>query len=262
MNKKMKKVKKMSAAVILAAASIYSCHPGQDLTVPQVDSILVNALEQEEHEVSAGTNVDLVIQLSDNENLKQVKLNVHAADDGHGHGGTTGQVYEPNVGSWSYSKIIDISGTVADVTTSLSIPNDIKGHWHIEVMAIDASGNEAEEAFTTLHVENAGLPAGVFVWNPAISSTDQWVHVPASAPQFTFSAEITDGDGLESIYWSVYSEDGILVDAQMIDGAGLLNMTTGDIQVTLPGAGLYDWTFRATDQNGYYNEWVQEVKVE
>lgn len=258
----MKKFTKISAALFMVAASMHSCKSDQDLTAPLVNGIVVNGIDEVEHEVSAGDVIDVTINVSDNENLKQVKLSIHSADDGHGHGGGTGEVYEPNVGAWSYSKIIDVSGTAANVNTSLSIPVDIKGHWHIEIMVIDAAGNEAEEAFTTLHVENEGLPSADFDWNPGISDTDQLVHIPVSNPQFTFSADITDADGLENIFWSVYSEDGILVDAQMIDGAGLLNMTTGDIQVTLPGAGLYDWTFRATDQNGYYNEWVQEVKVE
>ena len=258
----MKKVSKISAAVLLAAASICSCKSDQDLTAPQVDAILVNALEQEEHEVSAGTNIDLVIELSDNENLKQVKLNVHSADDGHGHGGSTGQVYEPNIGSWSYSKIIDVSGTMANVNTSLSIPTDIKGHWHIEVMVIDASGNEAEEAFTTLHVDNAGLPTAMVVFNPAVDSLDGLVHIPLATPQFSFSADVYDADGLDSIYWEIKTEQGILVDQQSMDATGVFNFATGNITVSLPGAGLYDWTFRAVDQNGFYNEWVQELSVE
>jgi len=258
----MKRVTKISAALLLVAASMNSCRPDQDVSAPMVEAIIVNGIDEVEHEVSAGDVIDVTINVSDNENLKQVKLNIHSADDGHGHGGGTGEVYEPNVGVWSYSKIIDVSGTAANVNTSLTIPVDIKGHWHIEIMVIDAAGNEAEEAFTTLHVENLGLPTGVFVWNPTISSTDQLVHVPSTNPQVTFAGDITDADGLTSLYWAIYSEAGVLVDAQMIDGSGLINMSTGNIQVTLPGSGLYDWTFRATDQNGYYNEWVQEVIVE
>jgi hypothetical protein len=258
----MKKVTKISAALFLVAASMYSCKSDQDLSAPVVDGIVVNGLDDVEHELNAGDVIDVTINVSDNENLKQVKLSIHSADDGHGHGGGSGEVYEPNVGNWSYSNIINVSGTAANVNASLNVPSDIKGHWHLEVLVIDAAGNEAQEAFTTLHVENDGLPSADFDWNPGVSDTDQIVHIPVSDPQFTFSADITDADGLESIFWSVYTEDGILVDAQMMDGAGLLNMTTGDIQVILPGLGRYDWTFRATDQNGFYNEWVQEIIVE
>ena len=258
----MKKVTKISAALFLVAASMYSCKSDQDLSAPVVDGIVVNGLEDVEHELNAGEVIDVTINVSDNENLKQVKLSIHSADDGHGHGGGTGEIYEPNVGIWSDAKIINVQGTSAYVDAVFTIPADIKGHWHIEVMLIDAAGNEAEEAFTTLHVMNPVLPTGVFVFNPEILSSDALVHIPAANPQFQFSGDITDADGLDSLYWEVRSESGGLIQSQTIDAAGVMNISSGNITITLPSLGMYDWTFRATDQNGFYNEWVQELVVE
>jgi len=258
----MKKVTQISAVLLMAAAAINGCKPDQDLTPPQIESIALNQEDSLTHTVNAGDAVDVVIHVSDNVSLKQMKINIHPADDGHGHGSSTGMQFEPNVGVWTTSKIIDLSGTSAYVNYRLEIPSDIKGHWHLEVLTLDESGNEAEEAFTTMRILNAELPVAFFAFNPTLSAVDSLIHISAANPQFQFNADITDADGLESIFWSVYTEDGILVDAQMLDGAGLLNMTTGDIQVILPGLGRYDWTFRATDQNGFYNEWVQEIIVE
>jgi hypothetical protein len=261
--KKVSKLVKMSAAMAMVAASIQSCRPEQeDLTLPKIESILVDEINEDLHQVEAGNDIHLDIHVSDDRALRQMKINVHPADDGHGHGSVAGVVEAPNVGVWTESKIIDLEGSSAQVQLTLSLPSDIKGFWHVEVMLLDESGNEAEEVFTTLQVLNLGLPQALFTWNPVISSTDQLVHVPSTNPQVTFTGDITDADGLASLYWAIYSEAGVLVDAQMMDGAGLINMSTGNIQVTLPGSGLYDWTFRATDQNGYYNEWVQEVIVE
>ena len=121
----MKKVTKISAALFMVAASMYSCRSDQDLTAPLVNGIVVNGIEEVEHEVSAGDVIDVTINVSDNENLKQVKLSIHSADDGHGHGGGTGEVYEPNVGTWTYSNIINVSGTAANVNASFNVHRPI-----------------------------------------------------------------------------------------------------------------------------------------
>ncbi|MEN9332967.1 MAG: hypothetical protein RLY35_147 [Bacteroidota bacterium] len=134
--------------------TIFSCtkDENQDLERPILQSVLVNNVQQETHELQAGSNFVVQVNVSDNADLSELKINVHSADDGHGHVALPGYEGVVNEGVWAYSRIFDLTGTTASPTATITIPDTISGIWHLEVMAIDQSGNESDEKVYNLVV--------------------------------------------------------------------------------------------------------------
>ncbi len=246
--------------LLAGSGLVYSCRPDADTTAPEIKSVTVDGMESDSHTILAGEIMQVVLDLHDNENLKQVKVNVHAADDGHTHGSGSGAVGQPNVGSWSYSKIIDIAGQHATADLNLTVPLDIAGEWHLEVMAIDASGNEAVEKVVNLQVINAELPVISVVTTPA--SADNPILLPISNPTFTLNAYVMDASGIDSLFLQATTEAGELVFSQALDAGDLTEFYSGNVDITFPAVGLYDVEVRALDVNGYENFWMREVEVQ
>ncbi|MEN9949043.1 MAG: hypothetical protein RL106_1866 [Bacteroidota bacterium] len=257
----MKNAKKWGRLMLLAGSGlVYSCRPDADTTAPEINSITVDGMEADTHTILAGDVMQVVLDLHDNENLKQVKVNVHAADDGHTHGSGSGAVGQPNIGSWSYSRIIEVEGQHATADLNLTVPFDIAGEWHLEVMAIDASGNEAVEKVVNLQVINAELPIISVVTTPA--STDSPMLLPINNPTITFNAYVMDASGIDSLFFQATTEAGELVFSQALDGEDVTEFYSGNVDITFPAVGLYDVEVRALDVNGYENIWMREVQVQ
>lgn len=257
----MKNARKWGRLMLLAGSGlVYSCRPDADTTAPEIKSVTVDGMESDSHTILAGEIMQVVLDLHDNENLKQVKVNVHAANDGHTHGSGSGAVGQPNVGSWSYSKIIDIAGQHATADLNLTVPLDIAGEWHLEVMAIDASGNEAVEKVVNLQVINAELPVISVVTTPA--SADNPILLPISNPTITLNAYVMDASGIDSLFFQATTEEGVLVFSQALDAGDLTEFYSGNVDITFPAVGVYDVEVRALDVNGYENLWMREVEVQ
>ena len=134
--------------------TIFSCKPEevQDVERPVINNVMVNSVQQETHELTAGNSFVVQVGLTDNEDLSQLKMNVHSADDGHGHVDLPGYEGLENVGLWSYSRVFNLSGTTSSPTSTIAIPDTITGVWHVEIMAIDKAGNESDEKVYNLVV--------------------------------------------------------------------------------------------------------------
>jgi hypothetical protein len=256
----MKKMKRWSKWMLLASAGVVGCQSDVDTTLPEITQVIVDGLESETHSIQAGESMQISLMVSDNENLKQVKVNVHAADDGHGHGSGSGVVLQPNVGTWNYSSIIELTGQSATANLSLSVPADIIGSWHLEIMAIDESGNEAIEKVVTLSVNNDELPVIQVTTSPA--AFDNVISVSASNPVLSLDATVVDASGIDSLYILAATEGGVEVFTQSFDASDVLEFNTGTIEITFPGVGLYDIELRALDVNGYENILMREVQVQ
>jgi len=142
-----KKMKMMSLLMATVAFWMVGCQPqeDQDLEKPVINAVWVNAVQQNTHELTKGGAFVVQVALTDNNMLNQLKLNIHSADDGHGHVDLPGYEGLENVGLWSYSRVFDLSGNASSPTATIAIPDTITGVWHLEVMAIDQSGNESDE---------------------------------------------------------------------------------------------------------------------
>jgi len=140
--------------VVVGLLMLVACKPDvvQDTERPIIGSVTVNGISQETHQLAPADDMVVQVQVTDNTALGQLKVNIHSADDGHGHVDLPGFVGLVNTGIWTYSKVFDLSGTSAAPSTTLVVPDTISGVWHLEVMAIDKAGNESEEKVYNLVV--------------------------------------------------------------------------------------------------------------
>jgi len=81
-------------------------------------------------------SLKLTLGLIDNEELSQLKVDIHANFDCHGH-------RSPNLESWSVLELIDLSGSEQNLELSYVPPTDAwAGNYHFQLRLLDAAGNE------------------------------------------------------------------------------------------------------------------------
>ena len=247
----------LSAIFILASCKKES----EDSTKPLINSVKINGIVADEHEMNAGETFTIEVSTSDNESLNQLKVNIHSADDGHTHDDVSGEVDAPNIGVWSETQIFNISGTSNTQSLTLDVPAVVAGHWHVEVMLIDEQGNEALEYVTTLHVVNTNLPIMNVVSVPA--AVDYEISI-APGETITLSGTITDDDGLDSGHVELENETtGEIVWEQNLTGVSGTSFDLGSILVgPIIDAGHYHLHIHMIDADGYTGEWAVEVHVE
>lgn len=252
---------KRTILILMTAAALVACKKDkEDSTKPVINAVKVNGAVAEEHDVDAGSTLVLEITTSDNNALNQLKVNIHGADDGHTHGGGPGESVEPNVGTWSETRIFDLDGKSDVRTVSFEVPTTIAGHWHVEVALIDDDGNEADEYVTTLHVENSYFPVITFSTTPAAVDGEITMAVNESV---LLDGSVSDPDGLASIHFELESEAGAVIweyEAPSVSGTSMdfIAQPAGPITE----AGEYHLHVHATDNAGYTAEWEVHVGVE
>jgi hypothetical protein len=241
----------------LIVSALASCTKSEDTEAPVISFVRVNGVSADEHDLEAGQTMTVTLRLQDNEELNQVKVGMHAADDGHTHeGGGTAEEVEPNIGVWSDSRILNLEGTSADRTVTFTIPSDIAGHWHLEVLLIDRQGNESEEYITTLHVENPNLPVITLSTNPA--PVDGHVELEIGGT-LSLSFEVSDADGLNELHLEVEDESGAVVYEQEFMPGGAVTFSETGLNINFPNEGHYHLHLEATDGSGMMN--MKEVEL-
>lgn len=254
-------MKKVFLALI-AITTIVSCKKEEtDTTRPIIESVKVNGVEANEHEFNAGETITVEVQVSDNDALNQLKINVHAADDGHSHEGESGETFEPNTGTWSESEIVNLTGTNATRTATFQIPNSVAGHWHVEVQLIDKEGNEATEYVTLIHVSNSNLPVFAIVTNPAVTNFEIEMTVGGS---LTINGTVTDPDGLIDMHIEMENEGTgeVFFDYEVPAVSGT-SFTMPEVLVgPILQTGVYHLHIHAADGLGFVGEWATDVHVE
>ena len=94
-----------------------------------------------------GSELSLVLGLSDDDALAQLKWEIHENFDCHGHSHKTV--------IWEESEIVDLSGNSQDFSRSIEVPdNPGAGFYHLNVYLLDDAGNEATPFHCDLFVRN------------------------------------------------------------------------------------------------------------
>jgi len=243
----------------ILSMAVFSCKKAEDKEAPVIEFVRVNGIVAAEHHVNAGTIMNVEVRVSDNKELNQVKLSIHAADDGHSHTSGGSGSEGPNTGVWSSSRIINLEGTSATRNAQFPVPSDIAGYWHLEVMLIDRAGNQSEEYITTIHVENDNLPVIVITTNPA--AVDGEVEI-AVGETLMISAEVTDATGLAEVHVEVENENGTVIFEDEIELNGETTYSYGPVTVPFPDAGHYHLHVKARDTDGFVSMKEIEIHVE
>lgn len=115
--------------------------------------------------LSGGDTLALSLELTDNEGLSQLKVDIHGNFDCHGHARLAG----PDTEDWSVLDLIDLEGTARTLDLRLPAPaNPTAGPYHFQFRLVDAAGNEAPEPF--VYSINLGNAADTVA--PLLTATD------------------------------------------------------------------------------------------
>lgn len=121
---------------------------------PGPDS-LCGVVEPVVYRVAGGDTVFLELELSDNEALSQLKVDIHANFDCHGHARLAGTAHstegqsteDEDTEAWALLQLIDLSGTQAVLPLELIAPSaPTAGAYHFQLRLVDAAGNEDPNA--------------------------------------------------------------------------------------------------------------------
>lgn len=111
--------------------------------------------------MTGGEIFSFTAELKDNEQLSQLKIDIHNNFDCHGHGGSLAPGFStPNVNgktdTWNLQKIETISGSKLIREFNLAVPQNVtSGDYHFGIQVLDKSGNEQENrTFYSLKVKN------------------------------------------------------------------------------------------------------------
>ena len=86
--------------------------------------------------IAAGEVLRLSLVVTDDRELGELKIELHDAFDGHGHG--------KNAGIFAYEKIIRLSGQRQEIAENIEVPADaLAGPYHLLIRATDRAGNQA-----------------------------------------------------------------------------------------------------------------------
>lgn len=143
------------AALMLGAFTACDNDDDEDDPKPTVDTTKpVISLQSPSLEsvVEAGQTLQLKAVLTDDQNLSQLRINIHNNFDGHDHGKTSAEPFD-------FDEIVDLSGTTQTVERGIEIPADAAaGPYHLMLYCLDASGNEADFVEAELIINSAEQP--------------------------------------------------------------------------------------------------------
>lgn len=246
----------------MGLALLASCTEDEqvDNTAPQILEALVNS-EDHDIELNAGDKASLEVEVSDNDELSQLKMDIHDLFDGHSHG-------KSNT-TWEMTKIYGLSGSSATLTDSLEVPSPvIAGPYHFVFRLVDASGNESEFKEVEFVVKN-GSEAQFNVTSPDFSTE---VHVP-KGQSFNLEGSITDNQDLAEILIRISEEEEhshkksgapIYEDEIDLNGTSDTNFDLSILNITIPATaetGYYKLLISAKDNEGNYGVFEAEIHV-
>ncbi|MFN3343780.1 MAG: DUF4625 domain-containing protein [Flavobacteriales bacterium] len=222
----MNKIIKRSAYFLFAASILFAACKKEDPDTikPTIGTVRINGVTGEVT-ASAGSTLSFSINVNDNKALKQVKIDIHDAFDGHGH--------TPNV-PWSSQTIYNVDGASKNITPTLTIPsNAASGPYHVIIYCIDAEGNEAQFVEIELTITQNGQP----VFN-------------ISAPDMTAEIDLAPGDTLHIT--GLVEDDVDLTEIHIMVENEDTEVVVYDEEFTLPGATDTQFNFsQLATQNKY-----------
>lgn len=210
------------ATVIFMLMSLVSCSDKGDDQAPVigVDFLFPDPVKREVCEVLEPAVYELLddqtlsvdLQLSDNEALGQVKVDIHANFDCHGHGGvgTIGRPPGENTTTdWRVLDIRELSGKTVTEAVRLDPPDfATAGPYHLSFQVLDESGNETDPQYFILYLYNHldTIDPVLTVAEPAASD----LGAVSKGAMLRFSGTITDDrsllDGGNGVVYLVYQD--------------------------------------------------------
>lgn len=233
----------------------------QDTTAPQILAATING---EDHDLvfNSGDNLQLELDLSDNEALGELKLDIHDIFDGHDHNKRGGD-------AWELTEIIQVSGASSTVSHSLSVPDPVTaGPYHVIFRLLDAAGNESEFEELDFLIRNGEEPL-ISISAPDFSNE---VHV-SKGQSLNLVGSISDDVDLDEVIITIMEEEehdhknssGLLFSFdQDLPGSTDTSFDLSTVAIPVPSdaeTGHYKLIISAKDNEGNYGQFTAEIHV-
>lgn len=255
-------MKKGYLFVLLALGAIAcSDDEDQDTTAPQILAATING---EDHDLvfNSGDNLQVELDLSDNEALGELKLDIHDIFDGHDHNKRGGD-------AWELTEIIQVSGASSTLTHSLSVPDPVlAGPYHVIFRLLDAAGNESEFKELDFLIQNGEEPL-INISAPDFSNE---VHV-SKGQNLSLVGTISDDVDLDEIIITIEEEEehdhknssGLLFSYdEDLPGSSDTSFDLSTVTIPIPGdaeTGHYELRISAKDSDGNYGQFTADIHV-
>ena len=146
------KMKKYWALPLLALAFVACTDEDdevQDTVKPQINKVTINEKDHD-IQVTSGTEMHIDAELSDNEELRELKIDIHDVFDGHEHG---------KKAEWEQVMVIPLSGKTQDLHEHVDVPaSATAGAYHAVFRVLDAEGNEGDFVELNFTLVNGNEP--------------------------------------------------------------------------------------------------------
>lgn len=236
----------------LGVMLLFSCKE-KDTEAPEITNYKFSDASTE---ITLDTGATFQIQavLTDNVNLKEVKLDIHNAFDGHGHKSI----------DWTEIIIHEISGTEYNFAQDVTIPGDAaSGPYHVLLTVLDENGFESSPQTIFLTVNRADAPE-VVIANPDFVAG----YSVSKGSSFNVEGGIGDETDLSKIVIEVHSsdEEAALVYDEDFTLSGTSDISwdfqaDGNVVIDIPAdgaSGTYELIVRVEDSDG--NNTVKEFE--
>ena len=249
---------KLFQSIVALSAILFAVGCGKtDTTPPTLEVVVGGVGPGTEVEAEAGATLSVTVLVQDEEELSALRLDLHSAA-GHSHDGEGEAEFVLTSGNWT--KLVDeeLTGTSQLYQGNWTVPEDVRGVWHLAIDAVDAEGNEAETVVLDVHIANAIIP---------LFELGTWAEdaVWAAGAQVPFAGTVSDSDGLAAV--EVHVEDeatGATLWEGSWDPAGAVEFDLAAAVVALPAGftGAAHVHLRAEDTAGRVCETGFEASVE
>lgn len=158
--------------LLLALFSSCTKEESEDTTAPSIVNATING---EDHDITVNTSefLNFEIDLSDNEELGEIKIDIHDIFDDHSHG-------KKAATPWAHTQTYTISGTSQNFKTQILVdPSAAAGPYHSILRVIDESGNESD-----------------FKEIDFLISNGEEAQIAISSPDFDAGVNLNKGDSL------------------------------------------------------------------
>ena len=154
----------------------------------------------------SGSELHVELTVTDNEELSQLKIDIHSAEDGHSHGKVDLSAY------WETVVLVDLSGATASVHERIDIPADAaSGTYHVILTAVDKSGNQSAITERDIFIQNASdqIAPLITISSPADNDT-----ISLSAG-INVAAILTDNIALADADLKVLSGNSVVFESEI-----------------------------------------------
>jgi len=221
----------------------------------------------DEIEAIAGTTITITDVFCDNEELSEVRWDIHnAADHAHEEGESDEGFVLHSGTDWEVLETTSLTGTSNTNSIALDIPLTARGVWDVVVSLVDEAGNAGPDVVTQMHIENEHLPeftlTDVDGVDPATWTGEQeW----SAGAVVVLSGTVADSDGVSAASISVVRESDETVVWELDLAPDNATEVVFAAEAAIPAdaeAGEYHLEMTATDAAGNAMETGFHVEVE